>query len=476
MTRAIRKHLPDFVAILALFVVAAGVSGYILSNQRLKLPDWVPVLGSEFYTVTAAFSTAQAVTPGQGQTVDIAGVQVGEISKVTLEDGRAIITMRLQKKYEGRVNKDATALLRPKTGLKDMVVELNPGTKKAGALPELGRIPVSETLPDVNLDEVLASLDTDTRDYLRLLVGGGGEALGDNGVALRRAIKRFEPTGRALREINERLATRRTNIRRVIHNFSLLMEELGAKDDQLAEWVDSSNAVFASLAAQDRNLRASISKLPTALAATQTGLAKTEALADELGPALGALRPAARALGPSLRATRPFLRTTTPIIRDELRPFARSAQPFVRELRPTMRDLAAATPDLDTTFKVLNALVNTLTYNPPGPKEEGYLFWLSWVNHIGATVFATQDAHGPIRRGVVVVSCTSLAVLDQVTQVNPQLGTLVELLNPPQTAAACPRSTGPGTTPSPTPTATPLPVPTVPAVPVGRLTSSVGGR
>ena len=67
----------------------------------------------------------------------------------------------------GRVYKDATVLLRPKTGLKDMVAELEPGTPGAGRLKDGGVIPVSQTLPDVNLDEILASLDADTRDYLR---------------------------------------------------------------------------------------------------------------------------------------------------------------------------------------------------------------------------------------------------------------------------------------------------------------------
>ena len=37
--------------------------------------------------------TAQAVTPGQGQTVRVAGVRVGDISKVELKDGHAVVTM-----------------------------------------------------------------------------------------------------------------------------------------------------------------------------------------------------------------------------------------------------------------------------------------------------------------------------------------------------------------------------------------------
>ena len=72
-----------------------------------------------------------------------------------------------------------------------------------------------------------------------------------------------------------------------------------------------------------------------------------------------------------------------------------------------MRDLAAATPNLTRSFKVINALLNTLAYNPPGDTSEGYLFWLSWLNHVGTTVFQTQDAHGPIRHGLIVLSCNT---------------------------------------------------------------------
>ena len=39
MKTAIRKHLPDFLAILGLLVVAAAVSTVILGKQRLALPD-----------------------------------------------------------------------------------------------------------------------------------------------------------------------------------------------------------------------------------------------------------------------------------------------------------------------------------------------------------------------------------------------------------------------------------------------------
>jgi phospholipid/cholesterol/gamma-HCH transport system substrate-binding protein len=432
---AIRKHLVDFVAVLGLMVVALAVSVVILSHERLVLPAWVPVIGKDFFVIKAQLATAQAVTPGQGQTVNIAGVQVGEISKVELKDGRAIVTLRIEPKYD-RVYRNATVLLRPKTGLKDMVAELNPGTRAAGPMNEGDTIPVSQTLPDVNLDEILSSLDGDTRQFLQLLLSGGAQGLRGEGGNLSNVLRRFKPTARELARVNDALAQRRTNIRRAIHNFSLVVDELGSKDAQIANFVQSSNAVFETLANEDSSLRSILQELPSTLQETNKALNSTDAMARELGPTLQALRPGARALGPSLRDTRPFLRSSTPIIRDEIRPFVRAARPAVSDLRPALRDLAAATPDLTGTFKVVNALLNTLAYNPPGDRDEGFLFWLSWANHLGNTVFATQDANGPIRHGVVVLSCNSAAVLRSVAQSNELLGVLVQLLRPPD--AACP--------------------------------------
>jgi phospholipid/cholesterol/gamma-HCH transport system substrate-binding protein len=439
---AIRKHLPDFLAIIALLIVAAAVATVILGKQRLALPAWVPVVGKDFFEIEAEMSSAQAVTPGQGQTVNIAGVEVGEISSVKLRDGKAIIGMRIRPKHD-RLYKDASVLLRPKTGLKDMVAELTPGTEDAGRLREGDIIPISQTLPDVNLDEILSALDSDTRDYLQLLLNDGAQGLGSErkGRELAQAIRRLEPTAKYAREINERLAERRRNLARVVHNFSLLTDELGRRDTQLANFVQNSNAVFETLAGQDASLRQILQKLPGTLQTTQTTLGKVTTLADELGPTLESLRPAARALAPSLRSTRPFLRQSTPIVRDEIRPFTRAALPTVQELRPAMRDLAATTPDLTASFEVLNRLLNTVAYNPPGDKEEGFLFWQSWVNHAGNAIFSTQDAHGPIRRGLVVLSCSTAQLLDAVAQANPQLGTIIGLLNAPSVQQICPQST-----------------------------------
>jgi phospholipid/cholesterol/gamma-HCH transport system substrate-binding protein len=456
--RAISKHLRDFIALFFMGLIAVGVASYILSQERFHLPGWVPLVGADFYKVNVELQTGQAVVPGQGQTMNIAGVKVGDVSSVRLKDGRAIVTVNMESRYTP-IHRDAHVLLRPKTGLKDMYLALDPGTKAAGALPSGGTIPVSNTLPDVNPDEVLAQLDYDTRSYLQILLGAGAQAFtdppghqGESSAALRQTFKRFEPTNLYLYKITSQLETRRKNIAHVIHNFRSIAEELNRTDGKLGRFVESANVNFQAFANQDANLRAALGLLPGTLTTTRNTLVKADALGRRLGPTSQALRPAARALGPALRDVRPFLRQTTPVIESQLRPFTRIAQPTVRDLRAAATDLSAATPRLVRTFGVLNSALNTFAYKPPG-KEEGFLFYQSWLNHAGAALFETDDAHGPIRRGLVMVACGSLAILDQIKQTNPQLQTLIELLNAPRKSQVCsqPVPGGPsGTTTQPT--------------------------
>ena len=445
MIRQIKKQMPVFVALIVLLVGALGVTAYLLSHQRFYLPAWVPGIGTDFYEVKAELPTTQAVVPGQGQTVNVAGVKVGEVGEVNLENGRAVVSMQIKDKYKP-IYKDATILLRPKTGLKDMILALDPGTPKAGELEEGGRVTVANTLPDINSDEVLSTLDADTRAYLEILINAGGTALRDDSTAsqqgapadLREVFKRFEPTARDADKFTKLLAQRRTNIKRAIHSFSAISTELGSKDDQLARLVNSANANFQAFAQEESALREALRLFPSTLSQTATTLNHTASLASELGPTLQKLRPFARELAPSLRAQRPFLRETTPIIRDQVRPFARDTQPVVRDLRAATADLAPVAPRLTRSFKVLNRFFNELAYDPPN--GESYLFWSAWAAHNGALLSTTQDAHGPMIRGIVLLTCADYVTLQQIVTGNPALGMLTRLANFPPERQVCPNN------------------------------------
>jgi phospholipid/cholesterol/gamma-HCH transport system substrate-binding protein len=426
----IERYRTAFIAVVTMIVIAAAVGGYILAHENLKLPSWVPVLGHTYFNLDAEFQTAQAVTPGQGQAVTIAGAKIGEIATVDLRNGVALVTMKVSPKYAKYIYRNATLLLRPKTQLQDITVEVNPGTPSAGKLRSGEVLPESQTAANVDFDEFLAGLDAETRAYVQELLAGLGIGLKENGRPLAAALKRFDPTARLTEEIAQQLEARAGNVERSIHNFRLLTEALGGKDQQLSALVDASNAVFKTFASEDASFKKTLALLPGALHKTGVGLGKLAAATHVLGPTVRKLEPFARALGPANEATRKLSEKTTPIIKSEIRPFAREILPVVNELGPTTENLSKALPKLAASFSVLDEFFNELAYNP-GPSKGGFLFFLDWGNHDLNSVLSTADAHGVLGRGLLYLNCEVLRLLKGAGEVNPTVNLLVGLLKPP---------------------------------------------
>jgi phospholipid/cholesterol/gamma-HCH transport system substrate-binding protein len=431
----IERYRSAFIAVVTMVVIAAGVGGYVLAHENLKLPSWVPVLGHSYFNLEAEFQTAQAVTPGQGQAVTIAGAKIGEIATVDLRGGVALVTMKVNPKYAKYIYRNATMLLRPKTQLQDIAVEVNPGTPSAGKLRSGEVLPQSATAPNIDLDQFLAGFDAETRSYLQELLAGLGIGLKGNAKALSAALKRFDPLAHYTQEIAQQVEARHANVARSIHNFSLLLQALGGKDKQLAQLVDASNAVFATFAKEEASFRQTLHLLPGALHKTGVGLAKLATATKVLGPTLRELDPFARAFGPANEATRRLALKTTPIIKNDIRPFAREILPVVGELQPTTQKLGEALPKLATSFAVLNEFFNEIAYNP-GPSKGGFLFFLDWGNHNLNSVLSTADAHGVLFRTLAYFNCEVLRLFKDAGEVNPNVKLLEGLLRPP-TKAEC---------------------------------------
>jgi phospholipid/cholesterol/gamma-HCH transport system substrate-binding protein len=429
----IERYRSAMIAVVTMIAIAAVVGGYILAHERLSLPGWVPVLGHEYVTLKGEFQSALAVAPGQGQSVTIAGAKIGEIASVDLHEGRALVTMDLDPSYARYIYRDATMLLRPKTQLKDETVEVNPGSPAAGKVTNGYTIPVSQTAPDGNLDEFLASLDSDTRAYLQELLAGAGEGLSGNSANLSATLKRFAPLARDLQVIGREVAVRQVNVAHAIHNLRLLMEALGEKNTQIAELVDSSNAVFATFAQQDRQVQETLRELPGVLGQVNKGLGKLATATHLGGPTLQALEPTAKALAPAERASRAFFLKTTPVLKNEIRPFLRKAVPVFNEVQPAVTDAAQAFPKLTTSFTVVNELLNELAYNP-GPNQPGFLFDIPWGAHNLNSVVSQGDAHGAFGSTLLYFNCNIVQFLTGVAEVNPTARLLLGLLNPPSPA------------------------------------------
>jgi phospholipid/cholesterol/gamma-HCH transport system substrate-binding protein len=448
--RAIRKHLGDFVSLIVLFVIAIGVSGFIIYNQDAR--PALPLIEPKPKVLNFEFSDAQAVTPGQGQSVRVAGVLIGKIVGVRPRNGVAVVKTEIQPKFWNKIHvkDDATALLRPRTGLKDMFIELDPGGR-GQPVPDGGTIPVQNTAPDIDPDEVLSAFDTDTRSYLQLLINGAGKGLKNRGNDLNATFKALGPTQHDLKRVTSAIAERRVALKELIHRYGDLTNTLADKDREIKTLVTASDAVFRAFASQQANISLAVSKLPPTLTQTERTLGKADAYARLLQPTLNDLRPAFRQLDTTNHQVLPFAREAYPIVKNKIRPFVIYARPYFRDLKTAARNLARATPDFTSTFHELNRFFNMAAYNPKGAeplyptaaqnlnRNEGFLYWVGWVGMTTDSMFSTSDALGPFRRALFGVTCDTIK--NQLAD-NPAAGPLLGLSNAINDPLLCGNNTG----------------------------------
>ena len=251
-----------------------------------------------------------------------------------------------------------------------MFIDLQPGGGDAPVAKRGFTIPIRATQPDVNPDEVLSVLDTDTREYLQLLVNGLGQRARRGAAATcatcSRASSRRTATSRSSTARSPRAASSCAISSR---SLNILSTELAKHDDDLARLVNSSSAVFDSFAKEQANVSSAVHELPSTLSQTTDTLNRVDTFAELLGPTTEKLRPAARALAPANEAVRPFAKEATPQLRKSIRPFVRESRPLVRDLKPVSTRAAGRRPNLTQVFLRFNHFLNLLGYNPDGKED-----------------------------------------------------------------------------------------------------------
>ena len=407
MKHAIRVHIFDFLAILGLLVVALTIAVVILSEQGFRFP----LVEDSPKRIEVELADAQAVEPGRGQTVRVAGVRSARSPESELEDGVAVVELDIEPAYEDMVRRTRPRCCGRKTALKDMFLEVDPG--RGSVLPEGGRIGVERNGTDVDPDEILAALDADTRPYLKLLVAGAGKGLRDRGEDLNAiaAPARAAPPRPRPRHAGHRAAPR--GAQAAVHSYSLLTAELGRHPADLERLVSASGEVFGALAGEDEDISTATARLPGALRqSARHARARWAASRASCGrPWRAASR---RSAGSTRRnaALRPFLR-------EHHAGPARPDQP-VRARRPPVDGRPADShrggreggsgPDGARSGRRTASSTSAPT-TPAGPRasaglsvteqrarEEGFLYWLAWTAQNGVSLFNTADAQGPWRR------------------------------------------------------------------------------
>jgi len=432
LSRQARGRSKDTIAIVVLAALGIVMTLWIFTQQKASLPSWVPVVGEEFDHLSGEFTTAQAVTPGQGQAVDVAGIQIGKVTSVDLEDGHAVVGMEIEPKYLELIHPDATLLLRPKTNLNDMVVEIDPGVAK-GHVEDGHRFPLSRTEPNVNLDAFLATLDADTRQYIQLLVAGGAQGIGGRGRQFGNALRRLQPFSHYIASLNRAVAGRRVALAHVIHDFGLLTTELGRHDTAIERWVSSSKAALGNFANQQQSIQETLTEFPSALDAAESAFASADRFSQVARPALLGLIPQAQALRPALHANAKLFEQTLAPIRDQIRPFTRETRPVLTHAKEGSPDFAKSVRGFGNSLGAFNSFLNELAYKPKGSKQS-YLFYLPWLNHDTNATFNLEDPSGVVGRSLIMISCNGAALANAAAAAKPYIQTFLRGANVPRTS------------------------------------------
>jgi len=109
----------DLELIVGLFMVV-GIGCLAWLSIRLGSLE---VVGFGRYELKAKFSNTGGLK--SGSSVAIAGVEIGRVKRIVLEEYRATVTLAIQKGFE--IQEDATALIKTRGLIGEMFVEIAPG-------------------------------------------------------------------------------------------------------------------------------------------------------------------------------------------------------------------------------------------------------------------------------------------------------------------------------------------------------------
>jgi phospholipid/cholesterol/gamma-HCH transport system substrate-binding protein len=363
------------------------------------------------YTVKFGVDAATSVTPGRNP-VKLHGVEVGRITGVELEDGRPVLTAKIESEH-GPIYRDARAELRPETALENMYLDIvDRGTKAAGPASGSGPLPARQTGIDVQVEEVLSAFSPDVRRRLNALMGDLGGGLDGRGADLREAFVQLVPFVEAIARMSAQLGDRAALTRRLVSDLSVLTGELGHRDRDLRTLVEEGGRTLATLGASSGDLDATLSRLPPALGELDASFAAVRGVVDDVDRALVDLRPVADRLPRGLSDLRRLSVDADPALRALRRP--------VRRLVPLATALKPLAARLDDALRALGpqvGAVHHVTRTTAGCRDALNDFF-QWT----ASVTKFDDGRAQFPRGNATMSLNTFGTTTKDPNQSPAAG------------------------------------------------------
>jgi ABC-type transporter Mla subunit MlaD len=359
------------------------IAGFALSCFGILLFLWVTFGGptpfkAKPYQIKVPFNEATQLA--EQSDVRISGVNVGKVQNIALApNGRqALATVDIDDKY-APLPESTRAILRTKTLLGETYIELTPGSRDGPQLADGGSVPEANVAESVQLDEIFRTFDPQTRAAFQEWMQEAAVAINGQGQSLSYAIGEFEPTFGEFEKLFRILDTQRVAVSQLFRNGATTFRALRGREGELASLIQSSNQVFQTTAARDRDIEALFKAFPTFLDESRLTLDRLKTFAQNTDPLMRQLVPAAEQLSPTLIAfgrlapeAKGLFEGLVPVIaraptgfpalrklfRDDFPPLLRAIDPFIRNLNPVLTGLNLYKREITSFFGNITAATN----------------------------------------------------------------------------------------------------------------------
>jgi phospholipid/cholesterol/gamma-HCH transport system substrate-binding protein len=363
----------------------AAIVAFALSCFGILLFLWITFGGptpfkAKSYEVRIPFDEATQLA--EQSDVRISGVTIGKVQSIELSPNgeKALATVAIEDQY-GPIPEGTRAILRTKTLLGETYIELTPGDRDAPQLEDGGTLAIANIAQSVQLDEIFRTFDPRTRAAFQTWMQEGATAIAGQGQSLSYALGEFEPTFAEFDRLFRTLDTQRLALGQLFRNGATTFRALRGRQGELANLIQSSNAVFQTTAARDRDIEALFRVFPTFQDESRLTLRRLRTFALNADPLIRQLIPAAEQLSPTLIAfsrfapqAKGFFEGLEPVIdrapagfaalrqffRDEFPPLLRALDPFLRNLNPILTGAGLYKRELAATVANTAAMANAI--------------------------------------------------------------------------------------------------------------------
>jgi phospholipid/cholesterol/gamma-HCH transport system substrate-binding protein len=290
-------------------VKAAAAVAAVIGLVALALSIYHGVPWINYKTIYATVPETGDLLPHDP--VRIAGVQVGQVSSVSL-NGQGDARLQLQIDPGTKLPPGTSFALRADGLLGSRFVQLIPG-HGAGELGAGATLRGNSDSLTYGVPDALAAFDAQTRGRLGHMISGLGQGLLGRGTALNGTIHEIASESHAAQQLVSGLVGP-GRLSRLVPSLQKLMGPLSAARSDIGATLSPASTAFEPFVDQRSAVQAALDQAPPALDAADAGLSNGERLlsaADALSEAAQAVLPAAPA---GLRATTTLLSTSRPAL------------------------------------------------------------------------------------------------------------------------------------------------------------------